>query len=129
MENYNITYEEVYDWICQSCTHISEDSIECLKQGLEKEKNPAAQAMLKTMLENLEMADSEGKPVCQSPGYPTVYINYSSIEVLAALQEYIPKAIVAATNDGYLRPSIVNPLTRHNPGDNSGEGVPNFECN
>lgn len=28
---------------------------------------------------------------------------------------------------GYIRPSIVHPLTRHNPGDSSGRGVPNYE--
>ena len=37
------------------------------------------------------------------------------------------EALAEATKKGYLRPSIVDPLTRHNPGNNTGKGVPNIE--
>lgn len=37
------------------------------------------------------------------------------------------QSVIEATKAGYIRPSIVHPLTRHNPGDSSGRGVPNYE--
>ncbi|MDR3564628.1 MAG: fumarate hydratase [Negativicutes bacterium] len=127
MANFNITYEEVYAWVKQSCTHVSADSLELLKKAQASEINPGASAMLSSMLENVDMADNEDKPVCQSPGFPTMYIRFGSTEGVDLLTQYVPKAMVEATKQGYARPSIVHSLTRHNPGDNSGSGVPNIE--
>jgi len=125
--NFNITYEEVYNWVKQSCTHVSQDSIEILQAALSQETSSSAKAMLSSMLENVDMADNEDKPVCQSPGYPTVYISFGSTEGVDLLRQYVPMAMVEATKKGYARPSIVHSLNRQNPGDNSGDGVPNFE--
>jgi fumarate hydratase subunit alpha len=127
LANFNITYEEVYGWIKQSCTHVSADSLELLETARAKETNPGAVAMLSSMLENVEMADQQDKPVCQSPGFPTVYMSFGSDEGIELLSQYIPKALVEATGHGYARPSIVHSLTRHNPGNNTGDGVPNVE--
>ena len=127
MGNFNITYDEVYGWVKQTCTHVSPDSLELLKQALSNEPNPSAKAMLSSMLENVDMADQETKPVCQSPGFPTVYIRFGNTEGIDLLREFVPKAMVEATGNGYARPSIVHSLTRQNPGDNSGSGVPNIE--
>jgi fumarate hydratase subunit alpha len=127
MANFNITYEEVYEWVKQSCTHVSEDSLELMRKAKQSETNSTANAMLSSMLENVEMADQEDKPVCQSPGFPTVYLRFGSTEGIDLLSKYLPKAMVGATGNGYARPSIVHSLTRHNPGNNSGIGVPNIE--
>ncbi|HWR39273.1 MAG TPA: fumarate hydratase [Patescibacteria group bacterium] len=127
MTKFNITYEEVYNWVKETCTHVSPDSLILLRQGLDRETSPGAKAMLSSMLENVEMADQEDKPVCQSPGFPTVYFSYGNTEGLDLLSQYVPKAIVEATGNGYARPSIVHSLTRQNPGNNSGDGAPNME--
>lgn len=127
MADFQITYDEVYQWVKQSCTHVSDDSLELMTTAAKREKNTTAQAMLASMLENVDMADREDKPVCQSPGFPTVYLRFGSLEGIDLLTQYIPKALVEATNNGYARPSIVHSLTRQNPGDNSGSGVPNME--
>ncbi|MBP2636141.1 MAG: ttdA 1 [Firmicutes bacterium] len=127
MTKFNITYEEVYNWVKETCTHVSPDSLVLLKQGLQKETSPGAKAMLSSMLDNVDMADKDDKPVCQSPGFPTVYFSYGSVEGLDLLSQYVPKAMVEATGNGYARPSIVHSLTRKNPGNNSGDGVPNME--
>ena len=122
-----VSYEEVYGWIKDSCTHVSPDSMELLKAAKGNEVNPVASAMLDSMLENVGMADSQDKPVCQSPGFPTVYLRFGSLDGIDQLREFVPRAIVEITKQGYARPSIVHPLTRHNPGDNSGDGAPNIE--
>ncbi|EGO65683.1 fumarate hydratase [Acetonema longum] len=127
MGAFTITYEEVYEWIKRSCTHVSEDSLEIMKEALAKEESAGARAMLSAMLENVAMADEQTKPVCQSPGFPTVYIRFGSTEGVELLRKYLPKAMVEATGNGYARPSIVHSLNRSNPGNNSGDGVPNIE--
>jgi fumarate hydratase subunit alpha len=83
--------------------------------------------MLKTQIENAVMAHEQGKPVCQSPGFPTAYVRYGGCVNISELAEVLREEIVSATRDGFLRPSMVHPLTRKNTGDNSGVGVPNIE--
>ncbi len=120
-------YKEIYQFVVDTCLNISPDVKKLLQDSLAKETNSTASSMLKNMLENVELAKKLHKPICQSPGYPTVYVTFNNSEFLGDLKEVYQEAIVEATKNGFLRPSIVNSLTRKNPGDNSGEGVPNFE--
>ena len=111
-----------------SCTRIAPDAMELLREAYTKERNTAAKRMLKAMVLNAELAEAENKPVCQSPGYPVVYTTMGgNIKLEANIQEVFQKAIIEATKAGYLRPSLVHPITRENPGDNSGRGVPDVE--
>ncbi|MEM0049228.1 MAG: fumarate hydratase [Candidatus Bathyarchaeia archaeon] len=114
--------------IKRSCIGISPDAMELLKNSYARERNPAAKAILKAIISNVELAIKENKPVCQSPGYPVVYVKMGGdVKIDAGIQKTFQKALIEATKNGYLRPSIVHPLTRQNPGDNSGIGVPDVE--
>jgi fumarate hydratase subunit alpha len=127
VENFKITYEEVLSLVHNACTSISADALELMKKALQSETKPEAQALLTSMIENVSQAGKQDKPVCQSPGYPTAYIRFSDNADLGFVSKAIPQAVVESTKNGYLRPSIVHPLTRSNSGDNSGIGVPNIE--
>jgi len=120
-------YDEIYAMVVETCLDIAPDVKDLLQQALKKETNDTAKSMLKTMLDNAELAKKVGKPLCQSPGFGTVYVSFGTTELLMNIKEMYAKAIIEATKKGYLRPSMVHPLTRKNPGDNSGIGVPNFE--
>lgn len=123
-------YEEIYNLIVNTCINISVDAKELLQKTLAKETNNTAKSMLQAMLDNVAKAKKKNMPVCQSPGYPTVYISFGenvSFSQMRNIKEIYKEAMIEATKHGYLRPSIVHPLTRKNPGDNSGIGVPNFE--
>ena len=106
---------------------ISPDVMSLMKLALAKEASRSGREMLKTQIENVAMAEKQQKPVCQSPGFPTVYIRYGGCVNISDLAQVLREEIVSATRDGLLRPSIVHPLTRKNTGDNSGIGVPNIE--
>ena len=106
---------------------ISDDARLLLTQALERETNTTARSMLSSMLENVDIAKAEGKAVCQSPGYPTTYAFFGEDTFPAGLDGLLGAELVAATKAGYLRPSIVHPLTRKNSGDNTGIGMPNIE--
>lgn len=127
MENFKITYDEVVSLVKNMCTTISPDALNLMKQAVERESNPAAKAMLETMVENVKQAGIKDKPVCQSPGFPTAYIRFGDNVDLSGLAKWLPQAVVECTKKGYIRPSIVHPLTRKNSGDSSGVGVPNIE--
>ncbi len=127
MEKITLDFQEAYDIIKESCLTISPDAFKLLNTAYTKETNEASKDILKSMMENVAMAKELGKPVCQSPGYPTVYVRFGDNADISSVKDNIPKALVQATKDGYLRPSIVHSLNRTNAGDNSGDGVPNFE--
>ncbi|MGI6076108.1 MAG: fumarate hydratase, partial [Pyramidobacter sp.] len=117
----------VHDACMRAVTEISADVKELMQNALKRETNPTAQSMLASMLENLDIAKREDKAVCQSPGYPTTWISFGDGNFPACAADEIARSLAEATKKGYLRPSIVDPLTRHNPGDNTGKGVPNIE--
>ncbi len=119
--------EEVFNLVNRAATNISYDTKILLKEALDKESNETAKSMLSAMIENSNLASEQVKPVCQSPGYPTIYITYGDETVLGNIREMFQEALVEATTKGLLRPSMVHPLTRKNSGNNTGEGVPNIE--
>lgn len=127
MADFSVPYEEVVAWVHAGCTSISADALVLMRRAAARETDPAAKAMLQAMVDNVSMAGKEDKPVCQSPGFPTIWVRFSDGMPLDSLQDIFPRALAECTAKGYIRPSIVHSLTRHNPGDSSGEGVPNME--
>lgn len=117
---------EINRLIRRVCTSVSSDCLELLRQGKDSEAEVRARDILEIILENVSLAEKLKKPVCQSPGYPTVYVRFGK-DFDLDLPEMFSKALISATKEGYLRPSIVHPLTRSSSGDNSGEGFPNIE--
>ena len=121
-------YEHVYNMIHRSATSISQDVRKLLELALSHESNATAKSMLSAMLMNEEMAREKEKPLCQSPGFPTVYVSFGNRSIPCCdLKKVWSDAIIEGTNNQLLRPSMVHPLTRDNSGDNSGPGVPNFK--
>lgn len=125
--NEELIRKEVHDAVIRAVTEISADVKALLEEALAKETNETAKSMLSSMVENLAVAKQADKAVCQSPGYPTTWLSYGDGNFPNYISEAIAEAVAEATKKGYLRPSIVDPLTRHNPGDNTGKGVPNIE--
>ncbi|GKX50902.1 fumarate hydratase [Budvicia aquatica] len=127
MKDLGITYQDVYDLLHRACTTISPDVLYLMRNAVVQESHPEAKVFLETMIDNVAQATLQDKPVCQSPGFPTVWIRFGEYFDMGPLLSYLPKALTQATQEGLIRPSIVHPLTRHNPGDSTGLGVPNIE--
>ena len=125
--NEELIRTSVHDAVIRAVTEISADVKGLLEDALARETNETAKSMLSSMLENLTIAKQDDKAVCQSPGYPTTWLSYGDGNFPAYVSEVVMEALAEATKKGYLRPSIVDPLTRHNPGNNTGKGVPNIE--
>jgi len=128
MENLAKRFEQLFfDSLVKGVTTISPDVLKLLKHSLELEDSPPAKRMIETMIDNVDMANKQKKGVCQSPGLPCIYVkcgqNMADIDVTKIMRD----SIIKATKEGYLRPSVVHPLTRKNSGDNSGLGIPNIE--
>lgn len=123
----NVIREAISSTTHRAVTRISEDVIDLLEDALNRETNTTARSMLSAMLDNLEIAKSRDKAVCQSPGYPTSWMSFGEAELPQNISGMIMDSLGEATRKGYLRPSFVDPLTRVNSGNNTGIGVPNIE--
>lgn len=119
--------QSVHDAVIRAVTEISGDVKALLEDALSRESNDTARSMLRSMLDNVDIAKAADKGVCQSPGYPCTWITFGGGNFPARAKEIISSAVAEATKKGYLRPSMVDPLTRENSGNNTGKGVPNIE--
>ncbi len=128
MNKIHETYEKVfYEFLVRGVTTISPDILGMLQKAIDQEESPAAKGMLEALIKNVQMAQIERKGVCQSPGIPCIYLRLGREMAGMNIEPIAGRSVVRATQEGYLRPSIVHPLTRKNTGDNSGLGLPNFE--
>ncbi len=128
MNKIHETYEKVfYEFLVRGVTTISPDILGMLQKAIDQEESQVAKGMLEALVKNVQMAQMEGKGVCQSPGIPCIYLRLGREMAGMNIEPIAGRSVVRATQEGYLRPSIVHPLTRKNTGDNSGRGLPNFE--
>ena len=117
--NIEVSKAALHDACLRAVTEISADVKGLLQAVLDRETNDTAKSMLSSMLDNLRISKEQDKAVCQSPGYPTTWISFGDGNFPAFAHDTIAEALGEATRKGYLRPSSVDPLTRHNPGNNT----------
>lgn len=85
------------------------------------ETGEIAYSQLGSIMDNVKKADFLGRPMCQDTGIPIFYVKGN---IPPGISEKIAEGIRKATREIPLRPNTVHPLTRENPGDNLGEGMP-----
>ena len=74
---------------------------------------------------NILAAERLGVPLCQDTGVPIVYLTLTpDVPFSLVLFEAVTEGVRRATAEVPLRPNVVDPLTRHNTGDNTGIGMP-----
>ena len=89
----------VDDMIYRSTTTISPDVRALMEKAFAEETNDTAKSMLQAMLENERMAGEKVKPVCQSPGFPTVYVSFGDKSLPGCdLKKVWAEALVRGTN-------------------------------
>jgi fumarate hydratase subunit alpha len=100
---------------------------EKITEAAGKETSPIARSQLAAILENVEIASSEGVPLCQDTGLPVFHLEIGrDLQVPPYLEEAIAEGVRRATENIPLRPNAVDPLTRKNTGDNTGQGMPDL---
>lgn len=121
----------MYEAMCKAATLIPPDVELFLKKALNEESYPLARKHLELTLENTRLA-AEGKGlVCGDTGFPLYFVTAGSNAKIeggfASLYQAAKQATAKATEENFLRPTMVDPLTRDNPGDNLGPGMPKVD--
>ena len=108
-------------------TSLPDWVLKLIRAAAERETNPIARLHLQFMLENAQLAESKGLPLCQDTGLPIFRVEQGRDLILDFdLGEALAEGVRIATREIPLRPNAVDPLARRNSGDNTGPGIPDL---
>ena len=113
--------EEVKKLCVEGNILLGDDVIKSFEENLEKEESARGRDVLNILIENAKIAKEKSIPLCQDTGMAVFFVKVGQ-EVLVegdTLTEAINKGVSEGYNEGYLRKSVVSPLTRINTKDNT----------
>ena len=102
-------------------TALDEDMISALHCALQQEESPIGKQVLEKILQNADIACREAMPICQDTGLAVLFVEMGQdVRIVEGdLRAAIEEGVRQAYEDGYLRKSLCDPLTRTNTGDNT----------
>jgi tartrate/fumarate subfamily iron-sulfur-dependent hydro-lyase alpha chain len=118
------------DLIHTSTCRLPQENLTAMQAAYEREGEGAiGKIHLSTNLANLRLSAEHMIPICGDTGFPVFFIRVGDVDgvSLVKIEQMIKKAVEAATRSGYIRPTVVDPLSRANPGANVGKGSPVIE--
>ncbi|MDA3924274.1 MAG: fumarate hydratase [Kiritimatiellae bacterium] len=123
--------EAMYRAMALAATNMPPDVRAALERVLEEETEPLARQHLQVSLDNADLAAKGEGLVCADTGFPMFFVKAGAQtrieDGFGAVNECAARATARATADCLLRPTMVDPFTRANPGDNVGNGMPKVE--
>jgi len=85
------------------------------------EVSKTAYVQLGAIMDNVKKAEFMGRPMCQDTGIPIFYVKG---RFNSSIRDEITAGLKRATETIPMRPNTVDPITRKNPGNNMGKGMP-----
>ncbi len=110
-------------------TKLPESIKQALQEAYQKETTPLGRVHLAEILKNTEIAEKENIPLCQDTGILNFYVSCPEDKAIPirSITKAIHTATRIATKKIPLRPNAVDPLTRENSKDNTGNSIPPIE--
>ncbi|QJB58093.1 fumarate hydratase [Pseudodesulfovibrio sp. zrk46] len=114
---------DVVEAVAKMCikanTELPQDVRNKFEQAMEEETSPSAKEVLRQLLENADLSKETKLPLCQDCGLAVFYIEVGDdCKVVGGnLRELINEGVRKGYDEGFLRKSACDPLTRANTGD------------
>ena len=99
----------------KAATELPDDILTALNNAYSNEEGLAKET-LKTIIDNINLAKNDSKPICQDTGTPFFYIKRPKDISEKEIKEQIENTTIKATNDIPLRPNAVDPISGKNIG-------------
>lgn len=105
----------------RACCTLPEDVCAALLRARNTETSGgAAESVLNQLIENQQLAREKQRPICQDTGMAVVFVDIGrEVFVDGDLTEAVNEGVRRAYVGGYLRKSVLDPITRMNTGDNT----------
>lgn len=100
---------------------LGDDVIKSFEENLKKEKSDLGKDVLNILIENAKIAKESFIPLCQDTGMAVFFVEIGQEVIIKGetLSEAINRGVKEGYTKGYLRKSVVSPLTRINTQDNT----------
>src|SRR5665647_491628 len=127
-----VNVDQIKDKVKEICLElaykINDDLKGALEAGEKSESSQLGKDVLCMLLENANVADSQAIPICQDTGMVIVNIEIGQDIALQGgfVGDAVNQGVREAYEEGYLRKSIVDPITRINTKDNT-PAIINYE--
>lgn len=101
--------------------YLPDDVLAAIDNAEKVEKSPASLEVFRQLKENAVLAAKTRLPLCQDTGLAVFFVEIGEdCRIIGGnLKEAINEGVRKGYQDGYLRKSACNPLTRKNTGDNT----------
>jgi len=101
-------------------TVLGEDVVGALRHAFSREESETGKQVLQKIIENADIAHRKKMPICQDTGLAVVFVELGQdVHITGgALHAAIEEGVRGAYEEGYLRKSVCDPLTRKNTTDN-----------
>ena len=120
-----IHVEEIRDNVAQICIdaayNLSEDVLSAFDRAIETETEPAAKEIIELLKQNAQIAREDHIPICQDTGIAIFFVEIGQDLRIknGFIVDAINEGVRKGYREGYLRKSVVDPITRKNTGDNT----------
>jgi fumarate hydratase subunit alpha len=116
---------QIEEAILRASVMIPRDVEDALARAARNEDTEVARSQFGAILEDIEVARDERRPICQDTGIVSFYVTAGfDFPHTAGIVRQLGRSLVKATNEIPLRPNTTHPLTGANPGDNTGPHMP-----
>ncbi len=117
--------------VLRSVQTIPEDVKKAIAENIAAETNDLSKRSMESFLEKGEYASRNQGLICSDTGWPLFYVrcgdNVKIESGFSTLKEIFKDVIRAETENSNLRPTMVHPISRKNPGTNVGLFYPKLE--
>ena len=125
MATENIVEDVAVKLLQLAVTELPHDVKKALQRAYREEESEAGKTQLKTILDNVELAEKTRTPMCQDTGVIIFYVKAGGqVKGLDKIEKTLRSATIRATKEVPLRPNAVDPFTQKNTGDNTGRFIP-----
>lgn len=108
--------------ICKQINYeLSSDVVEKIKLSQQTEKSEIGKDILKSLIENINIAKEKQVPICQDTGMAVFFVEIGQdVFIDGNLKDAINSGVKKGYEEGYLRKSVVgDPILRKNTNDNT----------
>jgi fumarate hydratase subunit alpha len=111
---------KVKELCMEAATLLEPDVVTAVKAARDSEESPLGKEVLGQIVNNFEIAGREGVPMCQDTGLTILFVELGrEVELDGPLDEAINEGVRQGYEEGLLRKSVCDPLTRVNTKDNT----------
>lgn len=113
--------EKVRRLCLRACCDLPQDVLTALSSARAAEApESAAHSVLSQLIENQALARSCQRPICQDTGVAVVFADLGEeLHIEGSLEQAVNEGVRLAYTEGYLRKSVLDPITRKNTLDNT----------